>query len=257
MKRHRRWGRVVMMMVLGACMAGTVAAQGATYTDPQGRYSFAIPAGWQPTGPTAGVSVPAGMAVGGIFAAPAPANGHFDVVAAPIPAGADPMQVDNDARSAGLAQFIDQSRGPVRVQQAPGGVRAVTVGGQSGDSQEFLFSPSQSGRLHAAQITTVRGNVEYVLTWVAAENDFDAFLQQGTTVLTSFAFTGGGAATPAAGSVPAPAPGTAAVTLPATGHAAVGSPPGAAIPVGVGMSIAVVGIALLMRERRASLRRSR
>lgn len=166
----------------------TVAAQGTTYSDPQGRYSFTVPTGWQQGNAPANTNLPAGTVIGGVFNAPAPLNGNFNVVTVIVPAGVNLDQVVTQSR-AGVAKSL------AGYQEGPGGIQSLTLGGQPARRYDYFLTPPQSGRLHGAQVITVQGNTVYVLTFTAAENDFNTVFQQGTTVLNSFTFLGTGGAT--------------------------------------------------------------
>jgi hypothetical protein len=192
------WKALVIVTLLTLCSLGTVAAQGTTYTDPQGRYSFTVPSGWQAGSPPQGTSLPQGTTIGGVFAAAPPLNGNLNVVTVTVPAGANLDQIVTQSR-AGVAQTIPG------YQEAPGGIQNLTVGGQSARRYDYLLTPPGSGRLHGAQVIALQGNAVFVLTFTAAENDFNTFMQQAATLLSSFKFLGTGGAT--------------ATTLPSTGMA--------------------------------------
>ena len=188
MIRHGWWKALVIVTLLGMCSISSVAAQGTTYTDPQGRYSFTAPSGWQPGSAPPGTNLPAGTAISGIFAAPAPLNGNVNIVTVVVPAGANLDQIVTQSR-AGVAQSIPG------YQEAPGGIQNLTLGGQPARRYDYFLTPPGSGKLHGAQIITLQGNAVFVLTFTAAENDFNTFMQQGATILSSFKFLGTGGAT--------------------------------------------------------------
>jgi hypothetical protein len=186
--RHRWWKPLVIISLLGLCAATAVGAQGTTYTDPQGHYTFTVPSGWQPTNPPPSSTLPPGTAISGVFSAPAPLNGNFNVVTVIVPTGAS------------LDQIVTQSRDNVSkslpgYQEGPGGIQNLTLGGQPARRYDYFLTPPQAGKLHGAQVIAVQANTVFVLTFTAAENDFDAFFQQGATALNSFKLTGTGVAT--------------------------------------------------------------
>ena len=45
MVRHGWWKLAMFVALLGVCSITAVGAQGTTFTDPQGRYSFTVPSG--------------------------------------------------------------------------------------------------------------------------------------------------------------------------------------------------------------------
>lgn len=188
MTQHRWWMLVVTVALLGAFTAGAVGAQGTTYTDPQGRYTFTVPGGWQPATAPQSANLPPGTAVGGVFTAPAPLNGNFNVVTVTVPAGANLDQIVAQSR-ANVAQSVPG------YQEGPGGIQSLTLGGQPARRYDYLLTPQQGGKLHGAQVIGLQANTVFVLTFTAAENDFDTFFRQGAPALSSFTFTGTGGAT--------------------------------------------------------------
>lgn len=186
MIRHA-WKALIVVTLLGICSIGGVAAQGTTYTDPQGRYSFTVPSGWQAGSAPQGTNLPQGTAIGGIFGAPAPLNGNFNVVTVAVPAGVNLDQLVTQSR-AGVAQSVPG------YQEVAGGIQNTTVGGQSARRYDYSLTPPGSGKLHGAQVIALQGNTVYVLTFTAAENDFNTFFQQGSGILNSFKFLGTGGA---------------------------------------------------------------
>lgn len=196
MKQHRWWTLLVMVALLGACAASTVGAQGTTYSDPQGRYTFTVPSGWQTASPPQGANLPPGTAISGVFTAPAPLNGNLNVVTVSVPAGASLDQIVAQSR-ANVAQSVPG------YQEGPGGIQNLTLGGQPARRYDYLLTPQQGGKLHGAQVIALQANTVYVLTFTAAENDFDTFFRQGAPVLSSFTFTGTGGATVSPTTMPA------------------------------------------------------
>ncbi|MDQ6832807.1 MAG: DUF1795 domain-containing protein [Chloroflexota bacterium] len=183
MAQYRWWKALIFVALLGLCAAGTVAAQGATYADPQGRFTFTAPTGWQPGNLPPSANLPAGTAVGAVFTAAAPLNGNFNVVTVAVPTGVNLDQVVTQSR-AGVAQSLPG------YQEGPGGIQNLTVGGQPARRYDYSLSPPQAGTLHGAQIITMQANTIYVITFTAAENDFATFFQQGATALNSFTLKG-------------------------------------------------------------------
>lgn len=203
MTRHGWWKVLVIVALLGICSISAVEAAG-TYTDPQGRFSFTIPDSWQQGSPPQGTTLPPGTMLGGVFNASPPLNANFNVVTVSVPSGVDIGQIAMQSR-AGLAPSIPG------YQEGPGGIQNLTVAGQPARRYDYFFTIEQAGRLHGAQVLTMQANTVYVLTFTAAENDFNTFFQQGGTALNSFAFTGSG------GTGGGAAPQTTQTTLPSTG----------------------------------------
>ena len=201
MTRHGWWKILVIVALLGVCSISAVEAAG-TYTDPQGRFSFTIPDGWQQGSPPQGTNLPPGTMLGGVFNAAAPLNANFNIVTVSVPSGVDIGQIAIQSR-AGVAQSIPG------YQEGPGGIQSLTVAGQPARRYDYFFTVAQASRLRGAQVITMQANTVYVLTFTAAENDFNTFFQQAGTALNSFAFTGSG------GTGGGAAPQT--TTLPSTG----------------------------------------
>jgi len=183
MARYGWWKALIFVALFGVCAVSTVAAQGATYADPQGRFTFTVPTGWQQGSLPPGTNLPAGTAVGAVFTAAAPLNGNFNVVTVAVPAGVSLDQVVTQSR-AGVAQSLPG------YQEGPGGIQNLTVGGQPARRYDYLLSPPQAGTLHGAQVITMQANTIYVITFTAAENDFATFFQQGSAALNSFTLKG-------------------------------------------------------------------
>lgn len=184
MTRHRWWKLLVLVALLSACAATAVGAQGTTFSDPQGRYTFTVPNGWQAEPPPQNTNVPPGTAIGGVFTAPAPLNGNFNVVTVSIPTGANLDQITTQSR-ASVAQSVPG------YQEGPGGIQNLTLGGQPARRYDYFLTPQQGGKLHGAQVIALQNNTVYILTFTAAENDFDTFFQQGAPTLNSFKLIGG------------------------------------------------------------------
>ena len=183
MARYGWWKALVFVALLGIGVAGTVAAQGAAYADPQGRFTFNVPTGWQQGSVPPNTNLPAGTAIGAVFTAAAPLNGNFNVVTVAVPTGVNLDQVVTQSR-AGVAKSLPG------YQEGPGGIQNLTVGGQPARRYDYMLSPPQAGTLHGAQIITMQANTVYVITFTAAENDFNTFFQQGATALNSFTLKG-------------------------------------------------------------------
>ena len=183
MIRYGWWKALIFVALLALCSAATVSAQGTTFTDPQGRFTFTVPSGWQQGNPPPSANLPPGTVVGAVFSAAAPLNGNFNVVTIAAPAGGNLDQIAAQSQ-AGVAQSLPG------YQEAPGGIQSLTVAGQPARRYDYFLTPPQSGRLHGAQIITQQANTLYVLTFTAAENDFTTFFQQAGTLLNSLTLKG-------------------------------------------------------------------
>ncbi len=170
-----------------SAVVATVGAQGTTYTDPQRRYRFTVPSGWQPDAAAANGKPAARVRrSSGVFSAPAPLNGNFNVVTVTVPAGGN------------LDQIVTQSRDNVAkslpgYQEGPGGIQSLTLGGQPARRYDYFLTPPGASKLHGAQVIAQQGNAVFVLTFTAADTT-STFFQQGAPILSSFKYigTGGG-----------------------------------------------------------------
>jgi hypothetical protein len=187
---------------LSLFMAAAVSA--ATYSDPQGRYSFTIPEGWQPGTLPPNSNIPQAIAPGGIFTAPSPLVGNVNTVTSSVPPGSVLDQIVTQVR-ASLAQAL-----PGFEQGAPNLVNA-TLGGQPALQYDYFVAPQGSPRLHGQQTVTLQNNAVYIVTITAAENDYTTVTKQAQVVLDSFKF---GAA---------PATGTSTTGTATTGTATAGT----------------------------------
>ena len=183
MTRYGWWKTLIFVALLGLCAVSPVAAQGTIFADPQGRFTFTVPSGWQQQSLPPNTNLPAGTAVGAVFSAAVPLNGNFNVVTVAVPAGVSLDQVATQSR-AGVAQSLPG------YQEVAGGIQNLTVGGQPARRYDYLLSPPQAGTLHGAQVITMQANTVYVITFTAAENDFNTFFQQGATALNSLTLKG-------------------------------------------------------------------
>ncbi len=183
MVRHGWWKVLVFVAFFGVCSLTAVSAQGTTFTDLQGRFSFTVPSGWQQGSVPPNTNLPPGTVIGAIFAAPAPLNGNFNVVTVAIPAGVNLDQIATQSR-ASVAQSLPG------YQEGPGGIQNLTVSGQPARRYDYFLTPPQAGKLHGAQVLALQANTLFVITFTAAENDFDTFFQQGAPALNSLTLKG-------------------------------------------------------------------
>lgn len=196
---ERRWCMLLSLVALLAlCAVAPVGAQGTTYTDPQGRYSFTVPAGWQPTTPPQTGNLPPGTAISGVFNAAPPLNGNINIVTVALPSSVPLDQVATQSRD-NVAKSVPG------YQEIAGGIQSTTLGGQPARRYDYALTPPNSPKLHGAQVLAVQGNTVFVLTFTAADADFATFFQQGSGILSSFKYLGTGGAT------------VAPTTLPSTG----------------------------------------
>ncbi len=190
MARQGWWKSLIIVALLGICSMTAVIAQGTTFTDPQGRFSFTVPSGWQQGSPPPNANLPPGTVISAVFNAAPPVNGNLNIVTVAVPAGANLDQITTQSR-AGVAQSVPG------YEEGPGGIQNLTIGGQPARRYDYFVTPAQGGRLHGAQVINLQANTVYVTTFTAAENDFNTLYQQGSVILSSFKFLGTGGATTA------------------------------------------------------------
>lgn len=226
-----RFVACVVAVLLSLFVGITVSA--ATYTDPQGRYSFTIPEGWQPGTVPPNTNIPPALAPGGIFNAPAPLIGNVNTVTSPVPPGSALDQIVTQVRAT-LAQTL-----PGFQQGAPNPLNA-TLGGQPALKYDYFVAQPGSPRLHGQQTVTLQNNAFYIVTITAAENDYDTVTKQAQVVLDSFKF----GAAPATGTTTA---GTTTTGTATTGTSAAGTATtGTARPSGTVVAAAGTGGATII-----------
>jgi len=213
---------VVLAVALTVVCSGMLAAAATPYTDPQGHFSFTVPDGWQQVAPPTNVTLPSGTQFVVAYSVPTlntnnvPAN--MNIVTTTVPAGTTLDQVV----SAGVAALPQSVPG---YQAGTGGVQRVTLGGQPAETYQFTITPSGQSPLSVTQVVSLIGTTAYVITFTASQADSTMLLQQGSTLLSTFQFTGTTAVAPAAPAPTATTPSSSpAATVPAPA-ASVAPPP--------------------------------
>jgi hypothetical protein len=155
-----------------ASQATVAGVRGNTYTDPQGRFMFAIPSGWlvqQSSNANVDVEV-----------TPPNLRGAFRLASDTMPANASL----NDYAAA----VLDNIRMSfTNFQLVQGNAQQATIGGQPAVRYEFTGSQSGSN-LHGVVYIVDNGGTVYGLFIAATPEDFDAMINQAKALLDSFKF---------------------------------------------------------------------
>ncbi len=144
---------VMLLMVLTSALTVPVAAA-TTYTDPQQRFSFAVPDGYTPTMAQLTPPVVAG------FVAASLTNANFTVQ----------VRDATQTLDAAIAEFQKRYASGTDSQPGPNGVTSLTLGGKPAQQFDY-FTNAQGARFHIAQIVAINGTALYILTFTAQEGD--------------------------------------------------------------------------------------
>ncbi len=214
----RRFGFSAVLLLIGGVMtlifSGVLSA--ASYADPQGRFSFTVPDGWQQAPPPSGLNLPQGTSFAVGYMVPALKTNNFptnvSIVTITLPAAA-PLA---DVASGALSQLA-QTPG---YQAVGSGLTNLTLGGKPAAMFQYTLT-DQGKTAHLEQIVTLNGTTAYLITLAADPADFAALAQQAGPMLSSWAW----------GSAPAvTGPTTAVGSAPALPAAPVAPPPTATRP---------------------------
>jgi hypothetical protein len=196
----------LLALALGVLWSGGLSA--ATYSDPQGRFSFTVPKGWQNSLHSGGAISENDVEYQAPVANPVGGAPNFSIRTVPSRAAATSEDL--------LNEFLPM-KGPDS--QAIPGPQPTTLGGKSAVMAQYT-----AGSTRNEVIVVLSGDTYYVLTFMAGQADFAALLQQGAVILSSFAFAGASAAAPSAA---APSAAPVATTAPVTATPPVAAPPAA------------------------------
>ncbi len=146
-----------------------------TFSDPQARFSFALPAGWRIEQP----QMPDDVALVVL----SPLGGNVNIVTETVPG------------SLTLDEYVTAAIADIRekhptYQLRPTGIQAALIGGKPARQYE-LTGEQQGTPVHFTQTIAVNHGVAYVLTRIAADKDKDLVMDQSSLILTTFAFTPG------------------------------------------------------------------
>ncbi len=145
--------------------------RGRMYTDPQKRYAFVVPDGWQlqqTQVPTISVQFVADRL-----------RGNVNLVA-------------EDAPNIALEQYVTATLTNIKKSFPdfvldPKGVQPTHLGGNPAQQYEFSGVQQQT-RIHVMQVVTINAHTAYILTFTVQVDDADAFAEQAKAILTTFAF---------------------------------------------------------------------
>jgi hypothetical protein len=152
--------------------ATAAGVRGSTYTDPQGRFTFAIPAGWLVQQQSSDVDV---------AVAPQNLHGAFTLQSDTMPADASL----DDYASAVLQDIQTTLTNFTLIQNS---AQQATIGGQPAVRFEFTGGGQSGNTLHGVVYVVNKGTRVYGLYVVATPEDFDAVNNQVRALLDSFTF---------------------------------------------------------------------
>jgi hypothetical protein len=184
----RRWsGLWVLAIALVACLSFTaVGAAPTTFTDPQGRFSFTVPDGYQQQSVTPTTSTSAPSSLIAAFFSPKYNGANVNVGAVSgAPSGISLDQLADQVLKSVSDTFKDFQRGPK-------GIESTTLGGQPARRYEY-FATVSGARFHGVQYLTIAKGSAIFLTFTASDNDFNAFINESKGIVDSFTILGGAA----------------------------------------------------------------
>jgi len=183
--RTRGWWIVLAGMMAALYMVTSVAAATTTYTDPQGRFSFTVPDGYQRSS-AFGPNIP-------VFVSPTLEGANLNIVVSTVPTGTTLVPlIPTPAQVEAVLSAITQ--GPVTFDYLPGGFAAATVAGHPAIQDDY-FLITNGLRIRGHQYAILDGTTEYAISFTAGEEDFDAFQKESRIVLDSFTILRGSPST--------------------------------------------------------------
>lgn len=178
MMRHKVIVGFCLVTLLALLTVTPVAAAPQRYTDPQGRYAFTIPNGWQRDDTPAPLTPPAGLSIDLSLAAPSPAIRLLTVFSRTLPAPMSTASITDEDFSG--IEDADTTR--------VGDIQTITVGGQAARRADYRYvTRGQNFRL--IFIVGISGTTRYTLSFGALESDA-AGRAEFQSILDSFVFTG-------------------------------------------------------------------
>ncbi len=167
--RYRTLLTFSMIFILAISLAPSVGAE-TTFTDPQNRFSFTIPDGWQQD---TAASNP-GIVVQYLTTNP---DGAFNVAATPLPDGLAIDAVPPLIVARLQQQFSD-------FQQT--NIGPANVAGEQGVEVDYMATPNGGTLIATAQIIVQHNGTLYFLTLAARPPDIDAIQTAGVPILLSW-----------------------------------------------------------------------
>lgn len=160
------------------CLIGTASAvgadrEGATFLDPAGRVSFALPQGW-----TLVVSLPQDDVVAELLAPTA--RGSVVLAAESAPPGTTLDRYASDVA-------VRLERGPRAAAALPTTASSRTLGGEPAHAAVYEASDS-GGIVFLYQVVALHGGIAYTLTFTTVSEEKDAYFAQAQTILVTFSF---------------------------------------------------------------------
>ena len=187
--RQRYTGLLCVLAILLACLsfgvrsASAVRAAG-TFTDTQGRFTFAIPDGLTPddtyTGQRSG-----GAEIAAVLLSDATADSavfHDNVNVTVTPFNGDTMNLDDLAQAT-----VQRVSNALHATPDGTGIQSLTIAGLPAREYGYL-AVSNGVTVHGRQAFVIYGDNAFVITFTASEDTYADFLAQSRNILTSFTF---------------------------------------------------------------------
>lgn len=192
MLRRYVWpGLLVMLVALALAPVFAPAVHAAEpFTDPEGRFSFTPPGGYEPLTPQEiRQAVRAGSsALGVVGSSDALVVALRDPVTmasvnvGAVPLGGTPTTVDEGVQQ--LTRALGNARS---VTLDPAGIETLTIGGE--DARSYGYTIAIGGlEARGRQYLVIHNDTAYFITFTALAGDFDRFADETRIILDTFAF---------------------------------------------------------------------
>lgn len=187
MARPTAWiGHFVGVMALVLCASllplPVRAQEGARFDDPDGRFTFTAPAGFD-------ARASSSPAVVVSYISPALENANFSIAVRPFPSDITRDLAPQDVHDIVVRLYVRELRDLYRtIEIEETSIRPASLGGEEGREYDYFLTVSGL-RLHGAQILLVRGDALYIVTFTATEDNYAALRAQTEAVFASFTFT--------------------------------------------------------------------
>jgi len=173
---------LIACLSIGVSDASAVRAAG-TFTDAQGRFTFAIPDGLTSDDTYIGQRLARSEIAAFLFSDAAASSGFGNNVNVTVTkVSGDTTDLDVLARNT-----VQQVSDALHATPDGTGIQSLTIGGLP--ARQYAYFAVFSGiTVHGTQAFVISGDNAYVITFTASEGTYDDFVVQTRDILTSFAF---------------------------------------------------------------------